>query len=301
MEVNNKLPAPTQDVQVTASPPVRDEHYYFSDGGIIFLCEGVLYKLHKTRLVIKSEFFKEMLEMPQDHYRDGEDDEHPIILPDKNTDFHHLLVFLYDQDEVDTPSMEYYISILHLSTKYMIPSSIKYAVANLPAHREFTPAIQLRLARQYSIPGWAELAFRSLVYRRLKSISQDDAENMGVVAYHKLIQVHCQIEELNLGLAFNPPTVPHSPGCLDENVCTRLWESAWWAGYAKQLLHPENVKNRYSILDALDPSKGIFRHMNTDCLNNTLESIWEENPFDDDMEYVTTASNELKMWMEQTL
>ncbi|KAJ7465901.1 hypothetical protein FB451DRAFT_1486079 [Mycena latifolia] len=147
MEVNNKLPAPTQDVQATAALPVRDERYYFSDGGII-LCEGVLHKLHKTHLVMKSEFFKEMLEIPRDHYRDGEDDEHPIILPDKNTDFHHLLVFLYDQDEVDTPSMEYYISILHLSTKYMIPSGIT-AGFKIVCHRIFQASVNLDVLNSF--------------------------------------------------------------------------------------------------------------------------------------------------------
>lgn len=121
---------------------------------------------------------------------------------------------------------------------------------------------------------------------------------MGVVAYHKLVQVQCQIQELDLGLAFNPPTVVHSPGCMDENACTKLWDSAWWTGYAKQLLHPENVKSRSRILQTLDPSKGILASMNEDCLHGTLSSIWEENPFNDDEEYVTTAASELKAWME---
>ncbi|KAJ7780102.1 hypothetical protein DFH07DRAFT_730034 [Mycena maculata] len=283
-----------------ATSPVHDERYYFSDGGVIFLCEGVLYKLHKSRLAMKSDFFRAMFEMPQGGRKEGHDNEHPIIMTENNMDFRNLLVFLYDQYVFlfENPSLQYYISILHLSRKYTIPSGVKYAVANLPTHRDFTPAIQLRLARQYSILHWADLGFQSLVFRRLKNITLADAETMGVVAYHKLVQVHCQIQKLDLDLAFNPPTVVHSPGCLDENVCSKLWDWAWWMGYAKQLLHLENVKSRDRILDTLDPSKGILSHMDELCLQNTLGAIREENPFNDDEEYVLEASSELKAWME---
>ncbi|KAJ7508018.1 hypothetical protein B0H11DRAFT_2308212 [Mycena galericulata] len=289
---------PTTTTAITTHP-VRDTRYYFSDGGVVFLCDGVLYNLHKTRLTLKSEFFKNMFELPQGKEKEGDDDEHPIKLSENNADFRHLLVFLYDQDEVEDPPLQYYVSLLYLSQKYQISSARKYAIANLPTHRAFTAAIQLQLTRQYSILEWAELGFRSLVYRRLKNITLADALAMGVVAYHKLVQVNCQIDELNLGLAFNPPVVVHSPGCLDENECTKLWEWAWWSGFAKQLLHPENIKSRTRILESLDPSRGILASMRADCLQGTLESIWEENPFNEDEEYVTQATSELKLWMER--
>ncbi|KAJ7508101.1 hypothetical protein B0H11DRAFT_2218099 [Mycena galericulata] len=285
-------------VSPSAVPAVRDARYYFDDGGLTFLVrlplqiqitdlttKEILYKLHKTRLTPKSEFFAQMFEIPQGNSRDGLDDEHPIVLPDSNIHFRHLLEFLYDQDE---------------SRKYTIPSGVKYAVAKLPTHSDFTPALQLRLARQYSVLHWADLGFCSLVYRRLKNITQADAENMGVVAFHKLVQVHCQIDELNRGLAFSPPTVLHSPGCLDEPVCTRLWESAWWSGYAKQLLHPESAGDHFKILSSMDPSKGILVHMGPGCLANTMQSIREDNPFNEDNELITTASTELTAWMEDS-
>lgn len=137
------------------------------------------------------------------------------------------------------------------------------------------------------------------MFRQLKNITLGDAIAMGVVAYHKLVQVHCQIEELDIGLAFNPPTVVHSPGCTDENACTKLWEYAWWTGYAKQLLHPENVKSRDRILLSLDPKKGILAHINADCLQGTLDSIWEDNPFNEDENIVGEASDALRAWMER--
>lgn len=105
---------PTTTTAITTRP-VRDTRYYFSDGGIVFLvsiplnqtrhlclteqiqCDGVLYNLHKTRLTLKSEFFKNMFELPQGKEKEGDNDEHPIKLSENNTDFRHLLVFLYDQ------------------------------------------------------------------------------------------------------------------------------------------------------------------------------------------------------------
>ncbi|KAJ7789882.1 hypothetical protein B0H14DRAFT_2307521, partial [Mycena olivaceomarginata] len=224
------------------SSPEQDGHdrrYYLSDGNVVFMCEDVLYKIHKTHLTRKSEIFRLMFDIPQGAVVDGHDDAHPIVLHDRNIDFRHLLIFLYDQDEVKNPTLQYYISILHLSRKYIIPTGVRYAQHNLPSLPDFTPVIQLRLARQYSILDWADAGFRGLVDRKLKDIDLEDAENMGIVAFHQLVQVHCKIQELNLGLAYNPPTVPHSPGCIDEPQCTRLWERAWWMGYAKHLLHPE--------------------------------------------------------------
>ncbi|KAJ7465666.1 hypothetical protein FB451DRAFT_1402676 [Mycena latifolia] len=295
------------DVDKQATPvstrPLRDERYYFSDGGAIFLCQSVLYNLHKTRLTMKSEFFMEMFDLPQNGQCvvDGRDDEHPINLDHSgitNLDFRYLLVFLYDQDEVPVPTpLQYYFSVLHLSKLWRIPSGIKYTILHLPSHPDFTPAIQIRLSRQYDITDWADPAFRNLVQRPLSQITLSDAEHMGVVAYYKLVQVKCKLEEHKVGLAFNPPDVYHSFSCMDENECSRLWEWFWWAGYAKHLLHPENKKTPAAIMLELDVKKGIIARMKPACLENTLEAIWDQNPFNDEKEFVDEAASDLSAWM----
>ncbi|KAJ6467475.1 hypothetical protein DFH09DRAFT_1482998 [Mycena vulgaris] len=294
------------DIDLKTSPPApsppRDGRYYFSDGVVIFLCQGVLYNLHKTRLALKSEFFTEMFQVPQNpESQDGKDDDHPIDLDRSgisNIDFRYLLVFLYDQDEVPMPTpLQYYFSVLHLSKMWRIPSGIKYAIAELPGHPDFTPAIQIRLSRQYDIKDWADPAFRNLIDRPLSQITLADAEHMGVVAYYKLVQVKCKLSEYKLGMAFNPPDIHHSFGCLDEPACERLWESFWWAGFAKQILHPNSKKAPAAIMLELDATKGPVAHMIPGCLRNTMDAMWEDNPFNDEQELVDEASTDLTAWM----
>ena len=180
---------------------------------------------------------------------------------------------------------------------WRIPSGIRYATTQLPSHPDFTPAIQIQLSRQYDIQDWVDPAFRDLIQRPLNQITVSDAEHMGVVAYHKLVQVKCKLAEHKVGLAFNPPDVHHSFSCRDENACSRLWEWFWWGGYAKQLLHPDTKKTPAAIMLELDPTKGPIAHMNRRCLENTMEGVWEENPFNDEQEFVDEASNDLSSWM----
>ncbi|KAF7357895.1 BTB domain-containing protein [Mycena venus] len=283
---------------------VRDVRYYFEDGGVVFLCENKLYKLHKTRLALKSEFFTELFEVPQDPNSvvHGHDDNHPVNLNESgitDLDFRHLLIFLYDQDELPNPTpLQFFFSVLHLSMLWRIQSGVKYVTTHLPNHADFTPAIQLKLSRQYSLDDWAGPAFRTLIQRPLAEITLADAEHIGVVTYYKLVQLKCEVADHKVALAFHPPDVNHSFSCLDENLCSRIWESFWWGGYSKQLLHPDNKKSPASILLELDPTKGLLAQMNKVCLQNTMEAIWENNPFDEEQELADDAYSKLCAWMD---
>ncbi|KAJ6514172.1 hypothetical protein C8R47DRAFT_566732 [Mycena vitilis] len=133
--------------------------------------------------------------------------------------------------------------------------------------------------------------------RPLTATTLADAQHMGVVAYYKLVEFKCKVADYKIALAFNPPDVSHSFGCLDENVCSRVWETFWWGGYANQLLHPDNKTAAAAILLDLDPTKGLLTRMNKICLQNTLDSIWENNPFNDEQEYVEDAEKDIAQWM----
>ncbi|KAJ7025145.1 hypothetical protein C8F04DRAFT_1300529 [Mycena alexandri] len=286
------------------TPPVRDVRYYFEDGGVIFLCQNVLYKLHKSRLSLKSEFFMEMFELPHNpdpNAGNGQDDDHPISLDEshiENTDFRHLLIFLYDQDDLPNPtSLEFFVSVLRLSTVWRIPSGVKYVKAHLPSHPDFSAAIQLKLSRQYEVDGWAAPAFRTLMELPLDRTTLSDAENMGVIAYYKLAQLKYKVAEFKTALAYHPPDVIHSFGCTDENICSRIWESFWWGGFAKQLLHPDNQKPPAAILLEVDSTKGLLTQMNKICLQNTMEYIWENNPFDEEQVLADAAWADLSDWL----
>ena len=183
---------------------------------------------------------------------------------------------------------------------WRISSGMKYVLSQLPVHPDFTPAIQIRLARQYDIKEWTGAAFRSLVERPLSQITLADAEHMGIVTFYKLIQTKARISNHNIGIAFHPPPVQHSFSCRDENACSRVWETFWWGGYSKQLLHPDNPKTPAVIMLDVDPTKGMLTHMPELCVQNTIQHIWEDNPFNDAKEFVDEASNELAAWMAES-
>ncbi|KAJ7897577.1 hypothetical protein B0H14DRAFT_2557578 [Mycena olivaceomarginata] len=233
-----------------------------------------------------------MFEVPQQPGAvvDGHNDDHPLnlnISDIKNADFRHLLVFLYDQDEIDTPaSLEFFL--LGPPSVHDVAHPIRSQICYHPS-----PAIQLRLSRQYNLDHWVVPAFQSLMQCPISEITLSDAEHMGVVAYHKLAQFKWKVADFKTALAFHPPDVSHSFGCLDENVCSRVWETFWWGGYAKQLLHPDNKIPAAAILLELDPTKGLLSHMNRICLRNTMDSIWENNPFSDEQGFVDDAEKDL--------
>ncbi|KAJ6460337.1 hypothetical protein C8R45DRAFT_1180566 [Mycena sanguinolenta] len=264
---------------------VLDERYYFEDGGVVFLCENKLYKLHKTRLTLKSEFFKDLFDVPQniEAVVDSQDDHHPVNLNGsgiKDLDFRHLLLwpFIYKDKLPD-------------------PTPLQFFLTHLPTHADFSPAIQLKLSRQYSLDRWVEPAFRALMQRPLAEITVTDAEHIGVGTYYQLVQLKCKVADHKVALAFCPPDVNHSFSCLDRNLCSRIWESFWWGGYAKQLLHPDNKKSPTSIFLELDSTKGVLAEMNKLCLQNTLDTMWENNPFNEEQELAEEAYKDLCAWM----
>jgi hypothetical protein len=106
------------------------------------------------------------------------------------------------------------------------------------------------------------------------------------------------VADHKVALVFHPPDVNHSFSCLDENLCSRIWESFWWGGYSKQLFHPDNKKPPASILLELDPTKGLLTQMNKICLQNTMEAIWENNPFNEEQELADDAYGKLCAWMD---
>ncbi|KAK6968888.1 hypothetical protein R3P38DRAFT_3242829 [Favolaschia claudopus] len=121
----------------------------------------------------------------------------------------------------------------------------------LPCHPDFTAAMQIKLARQYSLDDWAAPAFQALIKEPLHKLTLEDAEHMGIVTYYKLVELKMKIMDHRIGLAFYPAEITHSFGCRDEVYCSKLWNSFWWGGFGKQLLHPENNKTPGAIIACL--------------------------------------------------
>ncbi|KAK6993167.1 hypothetical protein R3P38DRAFT_2800908 [Favolaschia claudopus] len=146
---------------------------------------------------------------------DGQDDDHPINLSTRHIDvnnvhFRYLVTFLYDYDELsDVMPLQFYLSVLHLSKMWRIPTGIKY----------------IKLARQYSLDDWAAPAFQALIKEPLHKLTLEDAEHMGIVTYYKLVELKMKIMDHRIGLAFYPAEITHSFGCRDEVYCSKLWNS----------------------------------------------------------------------------
>jgi hypothetical protein len=93
--------------------------YYFTDGSAVLYvginlkviglenvltsitpqCDGVLYNIHRSLFMRKSEFFRDLFELPQPaNSREGLEDDHPITIEGVNRqDLEYLLEYLYDQ------------------------------------------------------------------------------------------------------------------------------------------------------------------------------------------------------------
>ncbi|KAF8599780.1 hypothetical protein BDV93DRAFT_546720 [Ceratobasidium sp. AG-I] len=121
----------------------RDPNYYFEDGSVIFLVEGILFKIHRSLITSKSEVFRDMFQLPTQSKQDtpgpsdieGSCDEKPILLTQVQArQFRHLLLFLYgvmtDPDYVslilgaadatrhDIAAFERYLDIASLANRY---------------------------------------------------------------------------------------------------------------------------------------------------------------------------------------
>jgi hypothetical protein len=175
------------------------------------------------------------------------------------------------RDEVVAPSLQYLVAVLKLSKFFAIGSGCSHAIRHLPKHPEFTPVLQLQLARQFDIMAWVDPAFRELVARPLKTITAVDAEQIGLIAYHTLVQTQGELREHALSIAFNPPPVIIGWACPNENACEKAWDWAWWGGFARHLLHPDNTRPFREIMLELDSNRARISQMCEDCLRNTVE------------------------------
>ncbi|KAF7313308.1 hypothetical protein HMN09_00486200 [Mycena chlorophos] len=195
-------------VELTPADAVAHPRFYLTDGNIYFLVKNIVFRLHKSILANKIGFFNDMFSMAeQTKPLDGFDHQHAINLngADIRLDvFEFLCVFLYERDDVDQPTLDYY--------------------------RVHATAIE--------------------------DITLEDADTMGVVTLHKVLSLKFEILEFRRSIAYNPPAVSHSYTCTDNPECSKLWETFWWLGVAKQLLHKDNKHSLAQILRKADPLEG---------------------------------------------
>jgi hypothetical protein len=256
--------------------------------------------VHKSILAKKSEHFETVFNLPQaENSVEGLSDDVPIVLEGiHHQDFDHFLTFVYERcviiycpgrlavltcihvlnsDEVKTPSFEFLVSVLRLSLMWMVSSGYRYAVKELTRHPDFTPSRQMQLAQQHRIDEWLEPAFRELVKKH--AFTLDDVEQMGLFAYWVLTNTQRDIRNHVRSIAYYTPDVVHGFDCSTPLLCKAAWENAWWSGFAKLALHPDNDCRSGDAMHKLSAAR--IPGMNPECLRSTVDDIWNNNPFDD--------------------
>jgi len=136
----------------------RHPTYYFKDGNVVFLVEGVLYNVHRYFFERDSSHFRSILE--------ATDAVGSLALSDvSSSDFDEFLAILYPTDfrkpaEKSTPQ---WTSILHLAAKWEFESIKLLAIDNLAAHA--LPVDKIVLGRRYGIHAWLPGAYESVCTR----------------------------------------------------------------------------------------------------------------------------------------
>ncbi|KAI9508009.1 hypothetical protein F5148DRAFT_980590, partial [Russula earlei] len=181
MEGNNSLANEPSRGGGSASASVNDaavrhSKYFFYDGNVTFLVDGILFCVHRYLFSRGSENFS--AQFARLEASDYEALPPTISLDDvKCKDFEAFLSVLYSENfGVVDLSYEQWKSVLHLSTLWAFPSLRKWALSYMMPP---TPHDQLLLARAYSVRDWVVPALSALCRRRAP-LSLDEASQMDI-------------------------------------------------------------------------------------------------------------------------
>jgi len=101
------------------------DKFYFEDGNVSIVCEGILFRAHTSVLCFNSPVFRELLSFQNLALANRFNGSPCIHLSDSEEDFSTLLKVLYDPGFLGrrkTPNFPIYSAILRMTTKYKIPS-----------------------------------------------------------------------------------------------------------------------------------------------------------------------------------
>jgi len=162
-------------------PQVKHKRFFFEDGNVTFLVEGVLYRLHRYLFCRHSNELKDRLSVTRLPDDSEEESSSPQVIPlddVKSADFDALLSILYPQNynKLYPRSFKEWTSILELSTRWGFTSIRDLAIrcANVPSSLQ-----RLVAARKYDIEGWVVPALLGLC-ERPEPLTLNEARLLGV-------------------------------------------------------------------------------------------------------------------------
>jgi hypothetical protein len=155
---------------------MRHDVYFFKDGNVTFLIDGMLYCVHRHFFSRDSVYFSTRFSKLS--IRDHEALSTIISISDvERNDFEALLSILYPTNfEAHELTYEQWKSVLHLSTRWGFASIRKLALKSI---KPPTSHQQLVLARTYSVDQWVLPALTALCSRTLP-LSFGEARQMSM-------------------------------------------------------------------------------------------------------------------------
>lgn len=123
---------------------------------------------------------------------------------------------------------------------WQIDEGVAYAVHHLE-NVFMPPSRHIQLARMFSVHDWVRPAIEVMLRSELSTISEDEANNLGVKVYSIIAKAREMLERERKLTAAYPPPITFDPSweCeTHQTVCISIWRDFWWKKVAKQLLHP---------------------------------------------------------------
>lgn len=178
MDPQSDKNAPVDNLSI--GEPSKDPHFYFTD--VVFLVEGVLFKVHRHNFENDSEVFQTMFSLPiaQGSVPDGTNDDHPLVLHGiKKDDFVQLLRVMFPHyDSEECLSLSQWISVLNLSTMWRFDRLRAIAIRKLSAILD-EPIQRIVLAKTYHVTEWLVPALNALA-RRAEPLQSLDVDQIGI-------------------------------------------------------------------------------------------------------------------------
>ncbi|KAF9781379.1 hypothetical protein BJ322DRAFT_1112073 [Thelephora terrestris] len=222
-------------VEVMPPYPIAQEQKafmegYYCDGMAVFEVQDVLFRVPKCLFEPGPGKFKLLLF--NERYDEGSDGP-AIPLPDLTVDeFRALIEFLlpYYRLTRGEPSLQYWINLLSVSTKYELDLIRRIAIKEVERYRpEIDPAEKYALAEKHAVEDWKVSCFNTLC-QLPEPLTVEEAEKLGVAITTQVFRERERIRstpDARTERAASPPQpLVDSVGCSCDSVGTAAQQTS---------------------------------------------------------------------------
>ncbi|KZV92453.1 hypothetical protein EXIGLDRAFT_790330 [Exidia glandulosa HHB12029] len=134
----------------SCSPITRCDEFWFEDGNLVLQAQHTQYKVHRSLMSNRSDFFRDMLTLPD--ATEGTEAA-PLFLPDVGEKhFTILMKFLYSQWGDDLKFTTYdWLSVVRVAHRFQFTSALRVGMDNCA---DLEPDLKLYWAEQLGITEW---------------------------------------------------------------------------------------------------------------------------------------------------